>query len=313
MGERLQKLTPASAAAFVAASLVAATPADAVARSAGDVQRAEQRFESTATGLRRDLSRRQDLAPEAIQRLNDVHFVYRRSARPEARGERRFGVVQIIVSDGWMALAEQLLSAAAMPNQSCARAYVRTVADIEHVNRRISASGQRAGLKAWPTLSDYLDAADQPACRGVSMLALRQPRRAEAIAAGLDAALTWTIVRQLTALPCTLPPPASSFAASAAPVASVASVAQGPASAGLSAGCAPVDPDAATLAWALATELDLRAAAPVVLAHFALICSDSCGQGQEAFKRVLTDPASTRGTVDAPALDLAKWSEALAP
>jgi hypothetical protein len=299
MGERLQALIHASAAALVTAGLLAAVAADAAPRSASDVRRAEQRFESTAAGLRRDLSRRKDLVPEARDPLRDVQFVYRRSVRPEVRSERRFGVAQVIVSDGWMMLAEQLLSAAAMPTPDCALAYVRTVAGIERANRGLAASGQLTGLKAWPMLADHLASGDDPACQGASMHTLRQRQRVDAIAAGLDAALAWMILRQLSELPCTLPPPSVSASA--------------PESAATSSGCPSADADLTALAWARATERDLRAAAPVVLAHFALICSESCTQGLEAYRRYLTETAARPGPRDAPALDLAAWSKALAP
>lgn len=297
----------AAAAVTLAAWLAAAAPSGAWARSPADVQGAEQRFVATAAGLRRELSRRRELPPEAQERLRDVQFVYRRAARPEARPEHRFGAVQVTVSDGWMLLAEQLLSASRLPQGGCALAYVRSVAEVERANRRLVAEGRRTGLRAWPLLRAHLEDSDDPTCRGEALHELRLPRHTDAVAAGLDAALAWTILRQLAALPCTLPPPAAATAASAS-AASAATA--GPA---VAAGCRPADAHAAALAWARVLERDLRPAAPAVLADLAWACRSACDAGWAAYRRHL-EPATPPGAAGDPAwAGLATWPAILAP
>lgn len=241
------------AATLAALAGLCALPAIAGPRSADDVRQAQQRHESSTSGVRRDLLRDKRFPETARDLLRDVQFVYRRDTIVDLRSERRFGTTQVVVSDGWMELSDQLLRAAALGKPPCLTSYAKVALEAARNNRQQWQDGTPSGLRRMPTLETHVDAGQ---CPEVGLRDLKRPKVDEAAIAGTDAMLTWLTLRQLAQLPGVLP-----GLAAAPPDA---------------AGCPDLDADARALAWSSALKVDLHAALPAIAAHAALFSREGC-------------------------------------
>lgn len=187
-------------------AVAAASPVHAALRSAADVRLAQQRFEAAANALRKEILLRTDLSEAQRERLRAVQFVYERASLPRVRNERRFGVVRVMVNDGWLALAEDMLRAAALGRRdgACLAAYQAEALPVAQNNRKATAAQRTPRISAVPRLALVLERlgseqADR-ACGPRALQRLYRPAVNEAVASGLDATLAWVVSRQIALL-----------------------------------------------------------------------------------------------------------------
>ena len=219
------------------------TATTAAARSAAEVQLAQQRFESTATAQRKLLLRQEptrDSASESVaqggkpekpatpstsgvasaadktakpdktdvsikadrQVLEDLRFVFERSVLPDVRNERLFGDIRVVVTDGWMALAEDMIRASAALKGDCLKDYERAVLETARHNRTQAAEHAKPELKAIPRSADFVASHQErdgknDSCLGVKASELFGPVVNRRVVAGMDAMLVWLIARQV--------------------------------------------------------------------------------------------------------------------
>lgn len=263
--------------------------ATAAARDAKDVQLARQRFESTAATQRKLLQRDSTMsallvaAPasqaqeaktkEAVRQvLEDMRFVLERSLLPDVRNERLFGGMGVVVTDGWMALAEDMIRASSADLKvECVKDYERAALKTALRNRAQAAEHTRPSLEAIPRLADVVAShqmrggTNNP-CKGVKASDLSQPFVNKKVAAGMDAMLIWLIARQ-TALHL------DALQAPQAPAEKV--------TVGTDGFCPELTADRRALTYAQATRVDLQPAqsamgAYAVLFTPALVNSSAC-------------------------------------
>lgn len=192
--------------AFLACLLVMLPPAGAGPRTEADIKSSQQQFETVADLLRKRLAKRRDMSDADREVLSELRFAYQRAVPAEVRNERRFSGTRIVLTDGWVALAEALLQAQAVAQQAgrpaCFQDFAALALRTARTNQDRTAAGQTV-LLASPRLEAHLVDAmgrrDHP-CHGVDPGLLQRPALQQAVADGLDAALTWLVGRQIALL-----------------------------------------------------------------------------------------------------------------
>lgn len=242
--------------------------ASAESRTKSDVTLAKQRFESSAAGIKRLLSAPKVLGDDERNRLAAVQFSFDRSPLPVLRHDRRFGELRVVMSDGWIALAEDLLRAAALSKPDCFQSFAPKVLAAVRENRQAADEGSKQRLRAVLRLADHVEDTGRQrgsGCAGIGNRQLRHPSVDNAVASGLDALLFWSIARELHPL-----------------------LTPGPATA-VDRACIEIAADQSASKWAHRAGLDLAPGAAAVLLHAALAGRADCASGSQRFEAFLKE------------------------
>jgi len=180
-------------------------PACVGARTPTDVLRSQSRFVSAATGYRQDLLQRTGLEPRTREAVEGAQFVYERSQIPSVRTVRRFGERRIVISDGWMAITEEMVRASVIARHrgapGCFRAYATNIIKEARKNRVLLENARPEELSVLQSFSDFVESPDgEDYCAGLNPWDWKSPGVEEDVAAGIDAALIWLVGRQLALL-----------------------------------------------------------------------------------------------------------------
>lgn len=192
------------------------------ARTADEAKRAQAQFESTAAGYRRELLKLGGWSERERQTLADIQFVYERKGLPRAEMVYRFGERKVIVSDGWMMLAQEALRANAVSPQgtapNCYTAYLAELLRVAGPGTAPLGQGAAAVTPALPSFRSFIEKKAEAGCQDVRLESLQSANTAKLVDEGLNAALVW-LVGRLVALQMNsrnLPPASAASAADAA-------------------------------------------------------------------------------------------------
>lgn len=242
--------------------------ASAESPTRSDVALAKQRFESSAAGIKRLLSTPKVLSDDERGRLAAVQFSFDRSPLPVLRHDRRFGEMRVVMSVGWITLAEELLRAEALSKPDCFRSFAPRVLAAVRDNRQAASEGARQRLRAVPRLSDHIEDNKRQrgsGCAEIGERQLRHPTVNDAVTTGLDATLFWSISREIQPLLAS----------------GTANMTAGP--------CDENAGDQAASKWARLAGIDLAPGASAVLLHAALSAATGCASSAQRFEEFMKE------------------------
>jgi len=177
-------------------AVVHSHPALSAGRTFDEVRLSKSRFESVGAGYKQALSRLPTLSAAERDVVGDIRFVYEPSTLPRVRSVRQFGQRRISVSDGWMALVEDLTRASALAvpprDDACLLAFASTALDAARGNLARSADPE-AHQRAVPRFEQFVRDRDNSACSALRRGDMSSQGLEERVRSGVDAALVWVI------------------------------------------------------------------------------------------------------------------------
>lgn len=184
-------------AAVVLVLAIAQSPsAFSAGRTLDEVRLSKSRFESVGAGYKQALSRLPMLSTAERDAVGDIRFIYEPLTLPRMQSVRQFGQRQIIVSDGWMALVEDLTRANALAapprDDACMPAFVSTALEVARDNLARSADPD-AYQRAIPRFVQFVRDRNNVACSAVRRGDLLSRALEEHVRSGVDATLVWVI------------------------------------------------------------------------------------------------------------------------
>lgn len=184
------------AAGLFVLAIVQSPSALSAERTLDEVRLSKSRFEGVGAGYKQALSRLPMLSAADRDVVGDIRFVYEPSTLPRVQSVRQFGQRRIIVSDGWMALVEDLTRANALAapprDDACLLAFASTALDVARKNLARGADPE-AHQRANARFVQFVRDRDNAACSALRRGDLVSQALEERVRSGVDATLVWVI------------------------------------------------------------------------------------------------------------------------
>jgi len=171
------------------------------------VEKAHAQFDAVAKAYKSVLLQNPELSPSERQLVARVTFKYAPGTLPEVVVQERLGATQVMISAGWLWLAEEALRGRHLADlkgqQGCFDAYVDTTRDWMRAQRKTGAD--RPTPAQWKSFEEFVGETNTQACRGFGPMPRLSSRSSADIETGMEGALAWLMGRELSRLANKLP------------------------------------------------------------------------------------------------------------